>query len=160
MFVIRPNHKEFENQGVSCICLHRGAVLEMVAPIYKHLFVLTFSHPCFNVSLPPSFFFRKKLYYVCYWSIIMINDAVCRTKNHPAIQLWYPAVNCSRQVVSSFLPGQLGQVQYFGKIISKMLYWILIWKTKQYCRYQLLPRLPPPLRDRRGSCRVIHVFLL
>ena len=64
----------------------------------------------FQCWFPPSFSFRKKQYRVCYWSVIMINGAVCRTKNRPAIQLCYPAVNCSRQVVSSFLPGRLGQV--------------------------------------------------
>ena len=125
MFVIRPNHKEFENQGVNCICLHRGAVLEMVAPIYKHLFVLTYSHSCFNVSLPPSFSFRKKQYHVCYWSIIMIKGAVCRTKNRPAIQLCYPAVHCSRQVVSSFFPGRLGQVQkQTGYVLIDMVFFL------------------------------------
>ena len=31
MFVIGPNRKEFENQGVSCNRLHRCAVVEMVA---------------------------------------------------------------------------------------------------------------------------------
>ena len=115
MFVIAPNHKEFENHGVSCICLHRCTVVEMVATIYKHLFVLTNSHLCFNVGLPeglpPSFSFREEQYLVCYWSNIMIKSAVCCTKNRPAIQLCYPAVRCSRQVVSSFLLGRLGQVQ-------------------------------------------------
>ena len=33
MFVLGPNRKELENKGVSFICLHRWAVLEMVAPI-------------------------------------------------------------------------------------------------------------------------------
>ena len=33
MFVTGSNRKELENKGVSCICLHRCAVLEMVAPI-------------------------------------------------------------------------------------------------------------------------------
>ena len=37
MFVIGPNRKEFESQGVSCNCLHRCAAVEMVAPVYKHL---------------------------------------------------------------------------------------------------------------------------
>ena len=30
MFVIGSNRKEFENQGVNCICLHMSAVREMV----------------------------------------------------------------------------------------------------------------------------------
>ena len=55
MFVIGSNHKEFENQGVNCICLHMSAVREMVATMYKHLFVLTYSRVCFNVGSPPSF---------------------------------------------------------------------------------------------------------
>ena len=75
------------------------------------MFVLTYSHSCLKVGLPPSVSFRKKQYRVCYWSKMMIKGAVCRTNNRPAIQLCYPAVNCSRQVVSSFLPGRLGQVQ-------------------------------------------------
>ena len=41
----RHNRKEFQNQGVNCIiCLHMSAVSEMVAPLYKHLFILTYSH--------------------------------------------------------------------------------------------------------------------
>ena len=111
MFVIGSNRKEFENQGVNCICLHMSAVREMVAPIYKHLFVLTYSHSCFNVGLLPSFSLTEQQYSVCYWSNIMIKGAVCRTKNRPAIQLCYPAVHCLRQVVSFFPPGRLGQVQ-------------------------------------------------
>ena len=83
----------------------------MVAPIYKHLFVLTYSHLCFNVSLPPSFSLTEQQHPVCYWSNIMIKGAVCCTKNRPAIQLCYPAVHCSRQVVSFLPPGRLGQVQ-------------------------------------------------
>ena len=55
MFVKGSNRKEFEIQGVNYICLHMSAVREMVAPIYKHLFVLTYSHLYFNVGLPPSF---------------------------------------------------------------------------------------------------------
>ena len=85
-----------------------------------NMFVLTYSHPCFKVGLPPSVSFRKKQYRVCYWSKMMIKGAVCRTKNRPAIQLCYPAVNCSRQVVSSFLPGRLGQVQYPTGSLSKV----------------------------------------
>ena len=111
MFVIGSNRKEFENQGVNCICLHMSAVREMVVPTYKHLFVLTYSHLCFNVGWPPSFPLTEQQYPVCYWSNIMIKGAVCHTKNHPAIQLCYPAVHCSRQVVSFFPPGRLGQVQ-------------------------------------------------
>ena len=111
MFAVGSNSKEFENQGVNCICLHMSAVREMVAPIFKHQFILTFSHLCFNVCLPPPFSLTEQQYPACYWSNIMIKCAVCRTKNHPAIQLCFPAVHCSRQVVSSFLPGRLGQVQ-------------------------------------------------
>ena len=111
MFLIGSNRKEFENQGVNCICLHMSAVREMVAPTYKHLFVLTYSHLCFNVGLPPSFTLTEQQYPVCYWSNIMIKGAVCRTKNRPAFQLCYPAVHCSRQVVSFLPPGRLGQVQ-------------------------------------------------
>ena len=111
MFVIGSNRKEFEKQGVNCICLRMSAVREMVAPVYKHLLVLTYSHLCFNVGLPPSFSLMEQQYPVCYWSNIMIKGAVCRTKNHPTIQLCYPAVHCSRQVLSSFPPGRLGQVQ-------------------------------------------------
>ena len=92
-------------------CLHMSAVREMVAPIYKHLFILTCSLLCFNAGLPPSFSLAEQQYPVCYWSNIMIKGAVCRTKNRPAIQLCYPAVHCLRQVVSSFPPGRLGQVQ-------------------------------------------------
>ena len=92
------------------LSIHKCAVLEMVAPIYKYLFVLTYSHLSFNAGLPLSFSFREKHHLVCYWLNIMIIGAVCRTKNRPAIQLCYPAVSCSRQVVSSFLPGRLGQV--------------------------------------------------
>ena len=76
-----------------------------------NMFVLTYSHLCFKVGLPPSDSFREKQNLVCHWSNIMIKGAVCRTKNRPAIQLCYPAVNCSRQVVNSYLPGRLGQVQ-------------------------------------------------
>ena len=86
-----------------------------MAPIYKHLFVLTYSHFCFNVGLPPSLSLTEQQYPVCYWSNIMIKGAVCRTKNRPAIQLCYPAVHCSRQVVSFFPPGRLGQVHIFDK---------------------------------------------
>ena len=111
MFVIGSNRKKFENHGVNCIFLHMSAGREMVAPIYKHLFVLTYSHLCFNVSLPPSFSLTEQQHPVCYWSNIMIKGAVCRTKNRPAIQLCYPAVHCSRQVVSFLPPGRLGQVQ-------------------------------------------------
>ena len=118
MFVIGSNRKEFENQGVNCICLHMSAVREMVAPIYKHLFVLTYSHLCFNVGLPPSLSLTEQQYPVCYWLNIMIKGAVCRTKNRPAIQLCYPAVHCLRQVVSFFPPGRLGQVQLLGRKIS------------------------------------------
>ena len=110
MFEIGSNRKEFENQGVNCICLHMSAVREMVALIYKHLFVLTYSHLCFNVGLPPSFSLTEQQHPVCYWSNIMIKDAVCSTKNCPAIQLCYPAVHCSQQVVSFLPPGRLGQV--------------------------------------------------
>ena len=88
MFVIGSNRKEFENQGVNCICLHMSTVREMVAPIYKHLFVLTYSHLCFNVGLPPSFSLTEQQHPVCYWSNIMIKGAVCRTKKpsgHPAV---------------------------------------------------------------------------
>ena len=53
MFVIGSNRKEFENQGVNCIM---SAVREMVAPIYKHLFVLIYSHLCFNVGSAPVIF--------------------------------------------------------------------------------------------------------
>ena len=88
-----------------------SAVGEMVAPIYKHLFVLTYNHLCFNVCLPPSLSLTEQQYPACYWSNIMIKGAVCRTKNRPAIQLCYPAVHCSRQVVSFFPPGRFGQVQ-------------------------------------------------
>ena len=94
-------------------------VREMMAPIYKHLFVLTYSHSCFNVGLPPSFSLTVQQYPVCYWSNIMIKGAVCRTKNRPAIQLCYPAVHCSRQVVSFFPPGRLGQVHRKQKIKPK-----------------------------------------
>ena len=76
MFVIGSNRKEFENQGVNCICLHMSAVREMVAPVYKHLSVLTYSHLCFNVGLPPSFSLTEQQYPVCYWSNIMIKGAV------------------------------------------------------------------------------------
>ena len=62
MFVIGSNRKEIGNQGVNCICLHMRAVREMVAPIYKHLFVLTYSHLCFNVGLPPSFSSTEQQY--------------------------------------------------------------------------------------------------
>ena len=120
MFVIVPNRKELENQGASCICPHWCAVVEMVVwrqYSYKHLFVLTYSHLRFNVGLPPSFSFRESsisclllVKPLWLWSNIIIEGAVCRTKNRPAIQLCYPAVSCSRQVVSSFLPGRLGQV--------------------------------------------------
>ena len=89
MFVIGSNRKEFENQGVNCIFLHMSAVREMVAPIYKHLFVLTYSHLCFNVGLPPSFSLTEQQYPVCYWSNIM-NDQRCRRpyqkpSGHPAV---------------------------------------------------------------------------
>ena len=120
MFVIGSNRKEFENQGVNCICLHMSTVREKVAPIYKHLLVLTYSHLCFNVGLPPSFALTEQQYPVWYWSNIMIKGAVCRNKNRPAIQLCYPAVHCSRQVVSFFPPGRLGQVHDCSNPVSRL----------------------------------------
>ena len=108
MFVIGSNRKKFENQGVNCICLHMSAVREMVAPIYKHLFVLTYSHFCFNVGLPPSLSLTEQQYPVCYWSNIMIKGAVCRTKNRPAIQLCYSSS-------LSFLQDDLGKSTYLIK---------------------------------------------
>ena len=90
-----------------CLSTHERC-WELVTPIYKHLFVLTYSHLCFNVGLPPSFSLTEQQYPVCYWSNIMIKGAVCRTKNRPAIQLCYPAVHRSRQVVS-FLQDDFGK---------------------------------------------------
>ena len=118
MFVIGPNHKELENKGVSCICLHRWAILEMVAPVYKtsvHFDIQPFMFQCW---FAPVISLTEQQYPVCYWSNIMIKGAVCRTKNNPAIQLCYPAVHCSRQVVSSFPPGRLGQVHPYARQTS------------------------------------------
>ena len=75
--------------------------------------LLTNIHSCFKVSLPPSVSFREKQNLVCHWLNIMIEGAVCRTKNRPVIQLCYPAVSCLRQVVISILSERLGQVQPF-----------------------------------------------
>ena len=59
---------------------------KMVAPICKHLFVLTHSHLCFNVGLPPSF----SLNAVSYVLLVKHDDQRCRLpyqkpSGHPAV---------------------------------------------------------------------------
>ena len=53
-------------------------------------------------------------------ALLVINhDQRCRQpyQKHPAIELCYPAVSSSRQVVSFFLTGRLGQV-YFDDYLT------------------------------------------
>ena len=58
MFLMGPDCKEIERKP-SYNCLHRFAVVEMVAPIYRDLLVLTYGYSCFNVGLLPSISFRE-----------------------------------------------------------------------------------------------------
>ena len=68
----------------------------MVAALHNNMYLLKYSHLCFNVGLPPSFPCREKQYLDCYQSTIMIKGAICRIKNCPAIQLCYSALISSR----------------------------------------------------------------
>ena len=74
------------------------------------MFVLKYSD-LFQSLFALSVSFRAKQNLVCHWSNIVIKGAICRTKNHLAIQLCYSAVSCLQQVINSFHPGRLGQVQ-------------------------------------------------
>ena len=129
---------EFENQEVSWKCLHRCPVVEMVAPILKHLLALKYSYLWFNGSLLLSFSFRENSILSTigqtFWS--KVTPAVPKTVrlSSCAIQRYYPAVlsSCAIQLWTvhyksflSFLQDDLGQFKALRRQIQSLIDFVL-----------------------------------